>query len=282
MKIRSNTSLAIAAIVAAIAGASTTTFADQGQPTIEQRIAALEASQQEILKELRELKTLLQQQMRPPMPPTQQPAQPPAAQVNSAAARPPASQVPDFDLTIAGSPSKGRADAKLVLIEFSDFECPFCGRYSRDTYAQVVKEFVDTGKVRYVFRHLPIESLHPRALRASEAGECALAQGKFWEAHDRFFANQQLLTEPDLTKHAQALGLNMPAYEQCMTVQLKSPAKIRADQGEGGRAGITGTPTFFIGTLTKDGKVKPLRRLVGAHPIANFRTTIDQLLAETK
>ena len=74
----------------------------------------------------------------------------------------------------------------------------------------------------------------------------------------------------------------MPAFEKCMATQRATPAKIRQDQSEGGRAGITGTPTFFIGTVTKDGRLKALRRLVGAHPIANFRTAIEALLAETK
>ena len=267
----------IAAAAAAIAIASPRPVAAQGQPAIEQRIAELEKGQQEILKELKELKVLLQQ-LRPAMPPGAPPGQAPP----NAAARPAPPQLPDFDLLLAGSPSKGKPDARLVLLEFSDFECPFCGRYARDTYAQVIKEFVDTGKVRYVFRHLPIESLHPRALRASQAAECAHAQGKFWEYHDRLFANQQALNEADLTKHAQALTLNMPAFDKCMAEQKTLPAKVRQDQNEGGRAGVTGTPTFFIGTVTKDGKLKPLRRLVGAHPIANFRTTIEALLAEAK
>ena len=262
--------LVAAAVMAAVASA---TLSAQNPQALDQRIAALEASQQEILKELRELKLLLQQLRQPPP----GPAGPPQT-----TAKPAAPQLPDFDLLLAGSPSKGKPDAKLVILEFSDFECPFCGRYARDTYAQVIKEFVDAGKARYVFRHLPIESLHPRALRASQAAECAHAQGKFWEYHDRLFANQQALNEPDLIKHAQALTLNMPAFEKCMADQKVSPAKVRQDQNEGGRAGVTGTPTFFIGTVTKDGKLKALRRLVGAHPITNFRTTIDALLAETK
>lgn len=262
-----------AALVAAVAA---TSISAQTPQTLDQRIAALEAGQQEVLKELRELKVLLQQ-FRPPMP-----APAGAPQANPNAQKPPPPQLPDFDLQLAGSPSKGKADAKLVILEFSDFECPFCGRYARDTYAQVLKEFVDTGKARYVFRHLPIESLHPRALRASQAAECAHAQGRFWEYHDRLFTNQQALTDPDLTRHAQALSLSMPAYEKCMATQLATPAKIRQDQGEGGRAGVTGTPTFFIGTVTKEGRLKALRRLVGAHPIANFRTAIDALLAESK
>jgi protein-disulfide isomerase len=268
-----------AAVIAAAVG--TVTLSAQGPQTTDQRIAALEAGQQEILKELRELKILLQQ-LRQPMPaPAGVPPAP--APANTNAARPPAPpQLPDFDLLLAGSPSKGKADAKLVILEFSDFECPFCGRYARDTYAQVVKEFVDTGKARYVFRHLPIEKLHPRALRASEAAECAHAQGRFWEYHDRLFNNQQALGEADFTAHAQAMSLNIPTFEKCMAAQLASPAKIRQGQNEGGRAGVTGTPTFFLGTVTKEGRFKPLRRLVGAHPIANFRTTIDSVLAELK
>ena len=264
-----------AAVAAAVIGGPV--VAAQSPQTTDQRIAAIEKSQQEILKELKELKTLLQQ-LRPPMPPPT--ANPSAA--NPAAAKPAPPQLPNFDLLLAGSPSKGKPDAPLVLLEFSDFECPFCGRYARDTYADVIKEFVDSGKVRYVFRHLPIESLHPRALRASQAAECAHEQGKFWEYHDRLFANQQALAEADLTRHAQGVGLALPAFEKCMAAQQASPAKIRQDQNEGGRAGVTGTPTFFLGTVTKDGRLKALRRMVGAHPITNFRSTIETLLAETK
>lgn len=268
----------VAAVAAALVLASTRVAAGQGQQ-IEQRITALEAGQQEILKELKELKLLLQQ-LRPPQPPLAGAPVPQPPPANTT--RPAVSQLPDFDLLLAGSPSKGKAEAKIVVIEFSDFECPFCGRYARDTYGQVVKEFVDTGKIRYVYRQLPIETLHPRALRAAEAGECAHAQGRFWDFHDRLFNNQQMLTEPDLMRHARALTLNMPVFEKCMAAQLVSPAKVRQDQNEGGRAGVTGTPTFFLGTVTKDGRLKPLRRMVGAHPIENFRTTINTLLAETK
>ena len=124
--------------------------------------------------------------------------------------------------------------------------------------------------------------LHCRDATPEGASYASIRIWRFWEFHDRLFANQQALTEPDLTRHAAALGLAMPAFEKCMVTQRATPAKIRQDQSEGGRAGITGTPTFFIGTVTKDGRLKTLRRLVGAHPIANFRTAIDALLAETK
>jgi protein-disulfide isomerase len=241
--------------------------ARQGADDLQKRVAALEAGQKAILKELQEIKALLQ--ARPPTP-----AQPAGA---AAQPRPPA--LPTFDLEIAGSPAKGRADAKLVLVEFSDFQCPYCGRYTRDTLHQLEKEYVETGKVRYVFRHFPLERLHPLALRAAHASECANAQGRFWEMHNRLFANQQALAEADLLKTAQDLGLNMGSFKSCLADQPTSPPKVRKDQAEGARAGISGTPTIFLGTLTKEGRVKVLRRLVGAQPYPNFKKAIDDTLA---
>ncbi len=262
--------VAIMVVMAAV-GVRGDVVADGEQ--IEQRIAAIEAGQKAILKELQEIKTLLQ--ARPPVPAPA--AGPPVAQANAAPQNP--IGPPNFDMDVAGAATKGRADAKLVLLEFSDFQCPFCARYSRETFSQIERDYVDTGKVRYVFRHFPLERLHPQALGAAQAAECGLAQGKFWEMHARLFANQQTLGEPDLVKIAQGLGLNVPTFQQCLASQSASPAKIRQDQTEGSRAGITGTPTFFLGTMTKEGKLKVARRLVGAQPYAAFKTAIDGLLA---
>ncbi len=241
-----------------------------GDQDLQKRMAALEAGQKAILKELQEIKVLLQ--TRPPLP-APAPGAPPAN-----APMPNLGGPPNFDLEITGAPAKGRPDAKLVVVEFSDFECPFCGRYTRETMPQVERDYVDTGKIMYVFRHFPLERLHPLALRASEAAECANQQGKFWPMHLQLFANQKALGEADLGRSAQALGLNMPSFQQCMAVQLTSPARIRQDQTEGARAGITGTPTFFIGTMTKAGKVHVLKRMVGAQPYPSFKTTLDTLL----
>lgn len=124
--------------------------------------------------------------------------------------------------------------------------------------------------------------LHPRALRASQAAECAHGQGKFWDYHRLLFAGQQALTEPDLARHAQTAGLNAAAFQQCMSAQLASPVKVRRDLAEGARAGVTGTPTFFLGTVTAQGKLKVLRRMVGAHPIGNFRAAIESLIGQMK
>lgn len=187
--------------------------------------------------------------------------------------------VPNFDLEVSGAAAKGQANAPLTVVEFSEFECPFCGRYSRDTYPLIERDYVNTGKIRYVFRHLPIERIHPKALKASEAAQCAHAQGKFWEMHDRLFANQRTIASPDLIAHAHALGLNMPAFERCLAGQ--TTARVKQDLAEGLRAGITGTPAFFIGIVTKEGKLKVLRKLVGAKPYATFKTTLDGLLAQS-
>ena len=243
--------------------------AQQGADDLQKRVAALEAGQKAILKELQEIKALLQ--ARPPSP---APAQPAGA---AAQPRPPA--LPNFDLEIGGAPAKGRADARLVLVEFSDFQCPYCGRYTRDTLGQIEKDYIETGKVRYVFRHFPLERLHPLALRAAHASECAHAQGRFWEMHNRLFANQQALAEADLLKTAQDLGLNMGSFKSCLADQPAAPPKVRKDQAEGARAGISGTPTIFLGTMTKEGRVKVLRKLVGAQPYPNFKKAIDETLA---
>lgn len=235
---------------------------------MERRLAALEAGQKAILKELDDIKALLR--ARSPALPAPTPQANPAQNLTGP---------PTFDLDIAGAATKGRPDAKLVFVEFSDFQCPFCGRYTRDTLPQVERDYVETGKIRYVFRHLPLERLHPLALRAAEAGDCAHQQGKFWPMHARLFGNQMGLAEADLTRSAEALGLDLSRYQQCMASQSTSPVRVRQDQAEGLRAGITGTPTFFIGTMTNTGKVHVLKRMVGAQPYASFKTTLDGLLS---
>jgi protein-disulfide isomerase len=262
-----------APLVAVLAGISVFAAGD-GQAPVEselgRRIATLEAGQKAILKELEEIKMLLQ--ARPATPPV--PAPTPQANPAQNLTGP-----PNFDLDVAGAATKGRPDARLVFVEFSDFQCPFCGRYTRDTLPQVERDYVETGKIRYVFRHLPLERLHPLALRAAEAGDCAHQQGKFWPMHSRLFGNQMGLGEADLTRSADALGLDMPVYQRCMVTQSASPARVRQDQAEGLRAGISGTPTFFIGTMTTTGKVHVLKRMVGAQPYAAFKTALDGLLS---
>ena len=233
---------------------------------LQKRIAALEAGQQAILKELQEIKALLASRSAPPLP---------AAPASPSASPGPAAPVP---IAIVNSASHGAADAKLTIVEFSDFECPFCGRYSRETYAQIQREYVDTGKVRYVFRNLPLENSHPQAFGAAVAGECARTQGKFWEMHDRMFANQRALTPPLLTKTAESLGLNLAAFQACVAGEAATK-KVRQDMADAAVLGANATPMFYIGVVEKDGRLRAIRRVQGAKVFQVFKSVIDPILA---
>ena len=256
-----------AVLVAAVLGSLVTrqeSAFGQAGTTVEQRLGAIEGELKALRQEVQQLVKTLQSR--------------PAPQTAGAAAAAPAAPPPlPATIRIGSAPALGRADAKVAIVEFSDFECPFCGRFNRDTFPQLKAEYIDTGKVRYVFRNFPLESIHPRAMKSAEAAECAHVQGKFWPMHDRLYANQQALADADLVAHAQALGLDMTPFQQCMAGQ--AVAKIRQDLDEGARGGITGTPGFFVGTTGPDGNLRVLRRIVGAQPYAAFKAALDALLA---
>jgi protein-disulfide isomerase len=224
------------------------------------RLDALEAGQRAIQKQLDDISALLQGLRTPP-------AQ--AGPVEDVQGR-------DLRVSLTNAATRGQASARVVLIEFSDFQCPFCGRYVRETYAELQREFVDTGKVRYAFRSFPLESIHPLAFKAAEAGECAREQGKFWEMHDRLFADQQALAPSDLLKHGQALGMDDAKFQTCFEGTVT--ARIKADQAEAVRLGLTGTPTFLVGEAQPDGTVKVLQKIVGAQPYATFRAILQAVL----
>jgi protein-disulfide isomerase len=213
-------------------------------------------NQREILEELQEMKA-------------SRPAETPSASGNS-------QPVQEFDLSIEGAAVQGNANAALTLIEFSDFECPFCGRYVKESFPRIQRDYVDTGKIRYVFRHFPIARLHPKAVKASEAGECARTQGKFWPLHDRLFANQKALDRQALVGHAQAIGLDLKTFETCLDGQATST--VLADLETGGRAGVSATPTFFLGFPQKNGSIRVVEKIAGAKPYTEFQTVLDRML----
>jgi protein-disulfide isomerase len=229
---------------------------------IARRLEALETSQKAIQKQLEEIKALLT--ARPPAP-------------APAAAPAPVESIAGTEVSLANTAVKGQAGAKFALIEYSDFQCPFCGRYARESYGQLQKEFVDTGKLKYAFKHLPLEGIHPFAFKAAEAGECARDQGKFWEMHDQMFANQTALAQPNLLQYAQGLGLDAGKFQACL--DGKTAAHVREDSAEAQKLGAGSTPTFFIGQVQPDGKVKLLRKITGAQPYATFRAALQGLLA---
>jgi protein-disulfide isomerase len=148
-----------------------------------------------------------------------------------------------------GAPTLGRKDAPVTLVEFSDFQCPFC-KQAAPTLKQVAQKFGD--KVQIVYRQYPIESLHPFALKAAEASLCGNDQGKFWELHDAMFADQTRLAVSDLKQTARRLGLDGNAFDSCLD-SGRHVAQVQKDIQEGQRVGITGTPMMFINGVVVDG-----------------------------
>jgi protein-disulfide isomerase len=178
--------------------------------------------------------------------------------------------------TISLGPTvKGLPSARTAIIEFSDFQCPYCARYATGTHLRLEHEYVDTGKVKYAFRNLPIEEIHPQALGAAIAAECAGIQGRFWQMYDSIFANQAALARSDLLSRGQALGLNQREFGSCL--ERKAASKISDDQAEAKRLGINSTPTFLIGELQPGDQVRVLKTIRGAHPFDVFKIALDQV-----
>ncbi len=172
-----------------------------------------------------------------------------------------------FKIPADGEHAKGPKDAKITIIEFSEFECPFCGRVT-PTIQQLFKDY--EGKIRLVFKHNPLP-FHPHATPASEAAFAAGAQGKFWEMHDKLFANQKALERANLETYAQEIGLDLAKFKADLD-SGKFKEQIKKDQDLGAKFGARGTPTFFINGRT----------LRGAQPIEGFKKTIDEELAKVE
>jgi protein-disulfide isomerase len=164
----------------------------------------------------------------------------------------------------ANSPSKGSASAPIEMIEFSDFQCPFCLR-ADPTVQQVLSTYGD--KIRFVYRHYPLPN-HPAARPAAEAAACAAEQGKFWPYHDRLFANPSKLSDQDLKQNAAELGLNTAQFNSCVDTH-KLKALVDADVKDGEEAGVNGTPAFYING----------RMISGAQPFEVFKKIIDEELS---
>ena len=180
-------------------------------------------------------------------------------------AQPAATAAPDdpYADLMDDDPVKGDINAPVTIVEFSDFECPFCERYYSQTYKQIDEQYIQTGKVRYVFRDYPL-SFHPDAQKAAEAAQCADDQGKFWEMHDMIFENQHAMGVSNLKSYAEGMGLDTQLFNQCLDSGEYSQ-EVLDDQQDGARLGVSGTPSFFI-----NGKM-----LVGAQPFETFKEAIE-------
>lgn len=173
-------------------------------------------------------------------------------------------------LVEANDPMLGNPKAKVTIVEFSDFQCPFCRAFYEDTYAQLKKEYIDTGKARLVFRDYPLP-FHDAAEPSALAADCANEQGKFWQFHDTVFDEQAKKGSGTITygvtelkQWARISGLDGAKFDQCLD-SAKYDAEVTADAAAGSAAGVSGTPSFFI-----NGKL-----LIGAQPFSSFKAAID-------
>jgi protein-disulfide isomerase len=197
-------------------------------------------------------------------------------------AQPATENVEDRHLTISivNAPKFGMPHAKATVVEFSDFECPFCRRYTLETFPQVKNAFVDSGLISYAFIHLPL-SIHPHAMLAATAAECARHQDRFWEMHDGLFRAAQLeqLTAGSVRQVATVTGLRMDVFDAC----LPSAAEhVRSDVQEALRLELQSTPAFVIGVPAKDGEIAIVRRIRGAQPFDVFAAAIKEVTGQAR
>jgi len=226
------------------------------EAALQQQIDELKAGQQQILKELQEIKKILQSFQEAA---NQQPPQ-------------------EITLPVGGEPFKGSPAARVAIIEYSDYQCPFCGEYARQIFPQLDSAYIKSGKVRYYFRDLPLQ-MHPQALPAALASRCAGEQGKFWEMHERLFANQNALGPDDLKKHAAAIGLDAARFDECLSSGKYRNAVARS-MASAERMRLDGTPAFLMGVLDPNGEVVRVTQVkLGAQTYEEFKETLDGLLA---
>jgi len=233
-----------------------------GGVTLAQAEGITSEQAQQILDELKAIRKNLEARPVQAAPSPSQPAQAPDDKVSMAAP--------------AGGFSLGRDDAPLVLVEYTDLQCPFCQRFHNDSYAQIKANYIDTGKVKFVSRDFPLP-FHENAMRSAVAARCAAEQGKFWELRHTMIVNASQLQQDKLEGYAANVSMDVNKFKTCVAAD-KFKASIDKDIAEGTAAGINGTPSFVLGRV-KDGKLQGVR-MVGAMPYAQFDAKIKEMLAQ--
>jgi protein-disulfide isomerase len=248
----------VLAVCAATAESAPSTAAQaRDLANLKDDVQLLKTQQQEILASLDELKKLLKTRNEPP-----------------------AVKVPDT-LRVAGEPFMGEAGASLAIIEYSDFECPFCRRFEHDTFPQLRDAYIGTGKVKFFYRDLPLP-FHQHSMPAARAARCAAEQGKLWEMHDSLLTEPASLNTGDIDARAAKLGIDTTRLDACMSSERFADV-IQRSMNEASGMQISGTPTFVIGTLGANGELVNVKKtVVGAYPFEAFKAVIDPLLAAPK
>jgi protein-disulfide isomerase len=190
------------------------------------------------------------------------------------AERPPDEKV---RVDVGGGPVLGRADAPVTLVEFTDLECPYCRAFHVGTFERLKREYIDTGKVRFITRDFPLD-FHPNARPAALAVRCGGEQGKFWEMRHAVTLNANALSRELYDRLAGELGLDGSRFSACISAE-RYRTEIERDMEEAAKAGVSGTPTFVLGATTP-GTALEGQRIVGAQPYPVFETQIKALLGE--
>jgi protein-disulfide isomerase len=172
------------------------------------------------------------------------------------------------DVSVADAPTRGSDKAKVTIVKFEDFQCPYC-KNVQPTFKELLKRY--DGKLRIVHKDLPLDAIHPRARPAAEAARCAGEQGKFWDFHDKLYTTSGKLTDDDFKNAGKEVGLDIGTFEKCVG-SGKFKNAVQKDLLEGAKLGLNGTPAFFVNG----------RELTGAQPIEAFAAIIDEELGQAK
>ena len=215
-----------------------------------------------ILKELRQIRQLLEKMVK----------------ADSPRAAPPAPSPEGVKLQIGQSPILGSPNAPLTMVEFTDYQCFFCRKFYLDSFGELKKNYIDTGKLRYVVRDFPL-SFHGNAMKAAQAAHCAGAQGQYWPMRNALISNQSNLSQDALWGYAQGLKLDMARFRTCLASD-NYVAEIQRSMEDASSIDISGTPSFVLGKSVPDGVAGV--KLEGALPYAAFEAKIKELLAKTQ
>jgi protein-disulfide isomerase len=187
--------------------------------------------------------------------------------------------IPSQPVSLDGAMVTGDPRAKAALMVSSDFECPYCARFSLEVLPELEKRYIQPGHILFAFRHLPIRS-HRNAEAAALAATCASEQQKFSPFHDLLFANPKDLDSKSLDRYAAAVGIERSAYDSCLA--RVAPERVKADTDLARQLGVTGTPAFLIGTIAHPSSLVVKSTIAGARPLSDFVSALDAALAGSK
>jgi protein-disulfide isomerase len=187
--------------------------------------------------------------------------------------------VPKEAVSIVGAPTLGSPQAIAAIIEFSDFQCPYCARFAQQILPTIKEQYVDKGLVLIAFRQYPLVDIHRGAMRAAQAADCAAKQGKFWALHDRLFADVRAVADMTAEGYANAVGVQATSFLACMH---EAPGNVTRDIEQGRALHVTGTPTLMIGQLEDSTRVKVQRVMSGVPAVQDLRLVLDKLIGQKR